>query len=335
MHRKRKISCFILFAFVCLFALVLVAKSRGIRWWEFAYYETPVWSPDGERILYLFAERASEYPTLKIIDSSGWPLLSQGQNIEIPDLYAELPAWRSTSEISISSTNITSLGVTPTYGEATLYLYDIFAEKWESFEAPLSIISGIAWHQNGSYALVSLNNFSNQRDEALLPGIYTFTPAIGKFELWLEAEMPKSIAWSPDGNYVAYFDLISIGNESPVHLNIVEVASKEHVAFQRLSGKNKSLEWWVSSTSLSWSKTGDRLVVRGTLIEYRSPRDYDVHQGLYYFQFDDLTQFTFRELPSNVSWFAHSPSGEEIVITSITRPFFGTNTIHLLNLPEK
>lgn len=316
--------------------LALVVKSRGIRWWEFGYYEKPVWSPDGQRILYLFSKEPADYPQLTVVDRTSFPFFSQGEQLDVPARRLSSPAWRSKVEVSVFAENISGFGTTTTVEPATLYLYDISTESWEGFKAPLPIAADIAWHPNGSYALVSLRDYTPLNPERAGGSIYKFSPSSAQFAPWTEAEWPGSIAWSPDGNYVAFLDFIPVGNENPVHLIVVEAATREQVVVERLSAESEARSWSVTGdTGLSWSRNGDRLAVKGTMIEYRSQRDYDVHDGIFFVPVEDPEQFDFWELSVKPIHFDVSPSGEQIIFTAVTQRFIVKNNLHIVQVPER
>lgn len=336
---KRKKSCSLLVAvalFCGMMVFVLVTRSRGIRWWEFGYYEKPLWSPDGKKVMYLFSKEPADYPNLTVMEIEKFSFLSRVQNIELPTRYLSSPAWRSHDEVSVFSERVSDSGTNLTVEPATLYLYDITTKTWEAFEAPLPIAAGIAWHPDGSYALVSLRGYIPLNSGKTQGGIYKFTPSSKQFELWIEAELPGSIAWSPDGNRVAFLDFVSVGNENPVHLNVVEVATREQVVAEQLSMESEARSWSiVGDAGLSWSTSSDQIVANGTMIEYRNQRDYDVHNGFFFIPVEEPEQFSFWGLSRKPIHFDVSPSGEEIVFTAVTQRFIVKNSLLIVRVPEQ
>lgn len=69
------------------------------------------------------------------------------------------------------------------------------------------------------------------------------------------------------------------------------------------------------------------------MIEYRSQRDYDVHDGFFFVSVEEPEQFSFWELSRKPIHFDVSPSGEEIVFTAVAQRFIVKNNLLIVRVP--
>ncbi len=342
MNKKYKLTIIGTTAAILLCSLVL---WKGFSWgtgrrWQSGYYESPLWSPDGSRILYLYSNDSAEPSWLAVVGKNDFPL-SKADDIFIPARYLSAPGWRSDTEISVFDRSIPGRGTHWSANPATLYLYNLASGELNSFQAPLPIARDIAWHPYGQQALVSFRNFPPFTSPTEPPlGIYKFTPDTEQFELWRIAEWPGAISWSPDGRYVAYTDVVTVPNTNPeekvVELNVIEFDTNSLIVSLSLSGTQASQRWSSgdSNMKLAWSPDGKHLFLPVTLIENYNTRNYGVLSGLALFSITDVTKFDFWQLSFRPTSFDWSPSGDEIIVTTVSGPYSGKNQIWLLEVPE-
>ena len=330
--RAAAIGCSVVALFIIIQLLTVI---KGVRWWESGYYEYPVWSPGGERVLYLFGERAAEGRQLVITRRPG-NLLSPFtlRRITLPEQQLSVPAWRSEDEVSVftrrGSISITGSGWLAY--RAHLYLYNLRTDSYRVVEAPLSGPEGAAWHPSGSYALFSMSEW----DEEGRAGIYKFRPDEGVFVLWREATLPSSIAFSPDGEQVAYLDLIEVEGQKRTHLIVAETATRKVKVFKQLGDTTDTERWEVfNDTGLSWSADGSLFLMMGTRMTNRQSLFYNVQKGFFCMGIEGHGDLTFSPRSSSLDFFDWSPDGSTVVASTVPRPFIGKNTLRTVTPPRE
>lgn len=130
MNETRRISRPSLLLAVALGFVVLIVVMgswRGMRWWEWAHYDKPVWSPDGSRILIHYGGRAAESNQLVIVNPISRFWAPRTRTIDVPARLLRLPAWRSETEVSLFSREI----VNDVFEPAMLLLYNINTHEWQ------------------------------------------------------------------------------------------------------------------------------------------------------------------------------------------------------------
>ena len=308
---------------LCLIGLSFILPNRVLRWWVIdGQYEKPQWSPDGNQILYLYHEGSSDQRLVVTNRNAIWPRL----DLHGPIL--EEPSWRSDTEVSVFY-NLFDLNVSYV-PKLVLWLWNLDTGVQQTFDAPLPAVSGIAWSPDGSYALISFQDFESSSPKNVKPAIYKFTPHTGQFMVWREAEWPGAIRWSHDGRYVAYLDLISIGQEKQWELHIVDMHCETC---------NKTIRLTAFSTDnrLAWSPSGKWILLHQTRIENLSPSRSN-HQTLTGFTFlavDDPEYQAFWEDTENYHDLDWSVNGDEIIAITVPQPWVGFNKMHVIHVPEK
>jgi len=304
-----------------LAGLTFFLPHRTLRWWDPAYYEKPAWSPDENRILYLYTQRTNG--THLIVTDRNGILQQLDLALEIP----RLPSWKSESEISVFLEQWGELGADLKPHPVRLLIYDLATGTSQSVEAPLPIASGIAWHPDGSQALISLRNTPPFTSTAVHPGIYRFTAADKQFRFWRTAEWPGAIKWSRDGRHVAFIDLVTGENHKHWQVKIVDVQNDKPTNIAVTTG----ILWNDIWNDISWSPSGEWLLINGTIAS-DLPSQSDV-RGLY---FISTTQLDHKVLwkSGDFADFDWSPNGEEVLVTT-SGPLFGVSALQVLSVPKE
>jgi len=196
----------------------------------------------------------------------------------------------------------------------------------QSIQAPLPIASGIAWHPDGSQALISLRNTPPFTSPELHPGIYRFTAADKQFRIWQTAEWPGAIKWSRDGRQVAFIDLVTGKNTKYWQVKIVDVQNDKPTNEVTLE-----ILWKDIWNDISWSPSGKWLLINGTIASDLPP--YQDVRGLYFISVTRPEQKVLWK-PGDFADFDWSPDGKEVLVMT-SGPLFGISTLQVLSVPEE